>query len=208
MTQSLATILQAALQINHLTILPAAQEKLIAYLLLLQKWNHTFNLTRITQVQDMVDLHIIDSLLIQPFLQGKRCLDVGSGAGLPGIPLAIINPQQQWTLLDKNNKKTRFLIQATAQLSLNNVEVIASRCEEFHPLAGFDSILSRAFGTLSFLQTNTKHLLANNGIYIALKGKYPEEELQEIKQHATLLQVVPLTIAGRSVERHLVLFKD
>jgi 16S rRNA (guanine527-N7)-methyltransferase len=166
--------------------------------------NRVFNLTTITDAREMVYLHLIDSLVVMPFLQGSRLLDVGSGAGLPGIPLAIINPDQHWVLLDKNIKKTRFLTQAIAELELTNVQVMYSRCEDFHPAQLFDSILSRAFGTIPLFAETTRHLLCSDGKLIAMKGKYPEEELHSIPDHYVIQDVTRLDIQGIKIERHIV----
>lgn len=204
----ISSLLTNALTEQQLQIAPTQQEQLIAYLTLLQKWNRTYNLTSITNPKDMVYLHLLDSLIIQPYLQGTRLIDVGSGAGVPGMVLAITNPQQHWTLLDKNNKKTRFLTQVVAELGLNNVEVIQMKSEEFHPTTGFDSILSRAYGSLIFFQETTKHLRAHNGIYIALKGQYPTEEIAQLNGIARILKVVPLKLANEDAKRHLVIFTD
>jgi 16S rRNA (guanine527-N7)-methyltransferase len=206
MTNDLLPLLQSALQQQKITVAQEHQKQIVAYLVMLQKWNQTFNLTSITNPHDMIWLHIIDSLLIEPYLQGKRFLDVGTGAGLPGMVLAITNPQQQWTLLDKNNKKTRFLTQVVAEIGLKNVEVVLSKSEDFHPSQPFDSILSRALGSLTFFLETTQHLHAHNGIYLALKGKYPAEEIQEIQSNARILKIVPLTMTNRQAERHLVIF--
>lgn len=176
------------------------------YLELIQTWNRVFNLTAITNERDMVYLHLIDSLMVIPFLQGQKFLDVGSGAGLPGIPLAIINPDQEWTLLDKNNKKTRFLTQAISELNLSNVKVEHSRSEDFHPKECFDSILSRAFGTLTMFIDTTAHLLCENGQLIAMKGKYPQDEIRGIP-NTFIAKVSRLDIQGMSIERHICILK-
>lgn len=181
-----------------------AIEKLIAYLQLLKTWNKTFNLTAITNPRDMVYLHIIDSLLIQPYLQGKQLLDVGSGAGLPGIPLAICYPEQEWVLLDKNSKKTRFQTQAIAELGLKNVKATHTRSEEFRPTLGFDSIVSRAFGTLQMFVETAGHLLAPTGKLIAMKGKYPADELKEVPAHFEVTAINELQVKGIEIERHVV----
>lgn len=197
-------LLQQAVAQNKLVLHPEQTEKLIHYLALLQTWNRVFNLTTITDPRDMVYLHLIDSLLVQPFLHGNRMLDIGSGAGLPGIPLAIMNPAQEWFLLDKNNKKTRFLTQAAAELGLKNVSVAHNRGEDFHPNLCFDSILSRAFGTLRMFTETTKHLLCPNGILIAMKGKYPEEELADMPDNFIIQAITPVKIQGVTVDRHIV----
>lgn len=201
-------LLSRALKNNIMNFEIVIQQKLIAYIDLISTWNRVFNLTNITEPQEMVYLHLIDSLIINPYLHGTRLLDVGSGAGLPGIPLAIINPDKQWTLLDKNSKKTRFLTQAVAELKLNNVQVVHSRCEEFQPDAKFDSILSRAFGTLRmFIEVNA-HLLAPNGQFIAMKGKYPEDELQDLPANIVVNAVKKIDIKGMNIDRHIVILKS
>jgi 16S rRNA (guanine527-N7)-methyltransferase len=205
--QTINDHLEEALQQNHLCVDETAKLKLIQYLHLLQTWNKVFNLTTITKPRDMVYLHLIDSLMITPFLKGTRLLDVGTGAGLPGLPLAICNPLQQWVLLDKNSKKTRFLTQVVAELALPNVTVIHSRSEDFHPDHGFDSILARALGTLTLFVNSTRHLLNANGIFIAMKGKYPQDELDELQGPFTIQKVTRLAIKGVSIERHIVCIK-
>ncbi len=200
-------LLVTELQKNAIVLTDAQIDKLVRYLVMMQTWNRVFNLTTITHPHDMVVLHIIDSLIVQPYLTGKHFLDIGTGAGLPGIPLAIANPEQQWMLLDKNNKKTRFLIQVVAELGLSNVKVANDRGEDFHHGHCFDSILSRAFGTLALFLATTEHLLCPTGTFIAMKGKYPEEELKMVPEHFIVQQVARLTIKGMDVERHLVLIQ-
>lgn len=201
---NLLELLSHALASNQLQVNANQQKQLVAYLQLLQSWNHVFNLTSITDVTDMVNLHIIDSLLIYPYLQNKYHLDVGSGAGLPGIPLAIINPEHQWTVLDKNGKKCRFMTQAVAELKLPNVSVIHNRCETFHPAQSFDNIVSRAFGSLRFFIETTHHLLASQGTLIAMKGKFPQQELDDIPDGFMIENVIRLQLKDIEVERHLV----
>jgi 16S rRNA (guanine527-N7)-methyltransferase len=197
-------LLQRALEENQLQLAASKQQKLIHYLELMLTWNRVFNLTNITQPREMVYLHIMDSLSILPYLHGNQMLDVGTGAGLPGIPLAIINPDQHWTLLDKNNKKTRFLTQAVAELGLTSVKVVQSRSEEFHPPQCFDSILSRAYGSLQMFAETTSHLLCPTGKLIAMKGKYPQEELQDSPKAFRVCDVTRLGIKGMDIERHIV----
>ena len=201
---TLDQLLTNALKENAISLTAASKQKLVQYLILLQTWNRVFNLTTITKPRDMVYLHIIDSLMIHPYLHGSRMLDVGSGAGLPGIPLALINPNQQWVLLDKNSKKTRFMTQAVAELGLNNVEIVHSTSYDFHPDACFDSILSRAFGTIRMFAETTEHLLCPDGLFIAMKGRYPHEELNEIPDRFIVRDVTRLDIQGIDVERHIV----
>lgn len=204
---SLDILLHQALTDNHILLAPAAEEKLVRYLTLLQTWNHVFNLTAITQPKDMVYLHLIDSLSAAPFINGNRILDVGSGAGLPGIPLAITRPDQHWSTLDKNSKKTRFLTQVIAELAIHNVDAIYSRCEDFKPQTRFDCIISRAFGTLTLFTESTEHLLNSSGIFIAMKGKYPEEELSRLPDRFKVETIQPITMQGMDVDRHLIIMR-
>jgi 16S rRNA (guanine527-N7)-methyltransferase len=201
------TLLLKALQQNQLVVTPEATDKLIHYLELMKSWNKVFNLTSITEPAEMVYLHIIDSLLTAPFLQGKRFLDVGSGAGLPGIPLAILHPEHQWVLLDKNNKKTRFMTQAIAELKLTNVQAVHTRAEDYQADPCFDGILSRAYATLALFIETTRHLICKNGTFIALKGRYPHDELADIASLAGAAVVTPLAMKGMSLERHVVCIK-
>lgn len=201
------SLLQTALQQNALTLNEAAIDKLVRYLELLHTWNRVFNLTSITEPREMVYLHIIDSLLTAPFLSGSRFLDVGSGAGLPGIPLAILYPEHYWTLLDKNNKKTRFMTQVIAELGLKNVQAVHARAEEFHPDDCFDGILSRAYATLALFIKTTRHLICKNGTFIAMKGKYPQDEIAEIASLAGEVNVTPVTMQGMKLDRHIVCIK-
>jgi 16S rRNA (guanine527-N7)-methyltransferase len=202
--KSYSELLTTALKDNQLTLQETEQLKLAQYLDLLQTWNHAFNLTSITEPREMVYLHIIDSLLAAPFLHSKRLLDVGSGAGLPGIPLAITHSDQHWVLLDKNGKKTRFITQAIAELELKNVQAVYQRCEDFQPDTGFDSIVSRAFGTIRMFVETTEHLLNPDGLFIAMKGKYPEEELAELPSRFLVRNVTRLSMNGVEGERHIV----
>lgn len=199
-------LLKVASKENHILLNEVALKQLEHYLHLLQKWNRIYNLTTITTPSEMVYLHIIDSLIIQPYLVGNDLLDVGTGAGLPGIPLAILNPTSHFTLLDKNNKKTRFLTQVVAELGLQNVRVVHARSEDYQDTKGFDVILFRAVGSLAMLIESTQHLLRVSGRLLAMKGKYPQDEITGIPaewQYA----INELTIQGWDVERHLVCLK-
>lgn len=198
------SLLITALQQNNITLPESAIDQLVHYLEMMRTWNKVFNLTGITDTREMVYLHIIDSLVVQPFLHGTRMLDVGSGAGLPGIPLAIMNPDQQWVLLDKVTKKTRFMTQVIAELKLSNASVISERCEDFEPEQCFDSILSRAFGTMRMFIETTNHLLCPDGRFIAMKGRYPQEELDDIPTGFMAQSTTRLNIKGMDAVRHVV----
>jgi len=155
-------------------------QPLLTYLGLLHKWNHAYNLTAIRDIDSMVTRHLLDSLAILPWIKAPKLLDVGTGAGLPGIPLAIGLPDVQVVLLDSNGKKVRFLQEVKRVLSLNNVEIVQTRAENYHPAHGFDTVTSRAFSDLKQMVDWTEHLIAPNGIWLAMKGRCPETELAAI----------------------------
>ncbi len=152
-------------------------DKLLQYLMLLHKWNHAYNLTAIRDMDLMVTRHVLDSLAVIPWVKGSRMLDVGSGAGLPGIPLALALPELHVVLLDSNGKKVRFLQEVKRALSLPNVEIVQSRVENYHPSSGFDTVISRAFSDISQMIDWTRHLIAPQGIWLAMKGRRPDAEL-------------------------------
>ncbi|MBU2005224.1 MAG: 16S rRNA (guanine(527)-N(7))-methyltransferase RsmG, partial [Gammaproteobacteria bacterium] len=156
------------------------EQKLQRYLQLLQRWNKVYNLTAVRDPAQMQVLHIDDSLSVAPYIRGETCLDVGSGAGLPGIPLAIIQPERHFTLLDTNGKKTRFMQQAVLELGLQNVDVIQTRVESWQAASCFDAIISRAFASLYDFVTFTGKHVCENGILYAMKGRYPDSELAEL----------------------------
>ncbi len=160
--------------------LSALHEPLLDYLNLLNKWNAAYNLTAIRDKESMVTKHLLDSLAILPWLQGNAILDVGTGAGLPGIPLALAQPQRRFVLLDSNGKKVRFLHEVKRQLALTNLEVVQFRVENYHPNQGFDTVLSRAFSSLEQMIYWTQHLVAEQGIWLAMKGRYPNDELSHL----------------------------
>ncbi|QMT58749.1 16S rRNA (guanine(527)-N(7))-methyltransferase RsmG [Legionella sp. PC997] len=166
--------------------LDALSASLADYLFLLNKWNLAYNLTAIRDLESMVSKHILDSLAILPWLRGKQIIDVGTGAGLPGIPLALARPDFNFVLLDSNGKKTRFLNEVKRQLNLKNVEIVQFRVENYHPTQGFDTVVSRAFSSLVQMIQWTQHLIADDGIWLAMKGRDPDTELNEIKQHCSI----------------------
>ncbi|RMG38713.1 MAG: 16S rRNA (guanine(527)-N(7))-methyltransferase RsmG [Gammaproteobacteria bacterium] len=187
-----------------LTLSPTQQQQLLDYLALLLKWNRVFNLTAVRDPGQMVARHLLDSLAIVPWVRGPRVLDVGTGAGLPGIPLAIALPEFQFVLLDSNGKKTRFVQQAVAELGLPNVSVEQARVEAFRDARGFDTITSRAFADIDRMLDQTAHLRAPGGQWAAMKAGL--EELHDLKARSGLAhQVIPLTVPGEAGRRHLVL---
>lgn len=160
--------------------LNAPVDGLLNYVMLLHKWNQAYNLTAIRDLDTMVTRHLLDSLAIVNWVQGSRVLDVGTGPGLPGIPLALIRPELEIVLLDSNGKKTRFLQEVKRALALTNVDIIQSRVENYRSITGFDTVTSRAFSSLQQMLDWTKHLIAPKGIWLAMKGQCPHAELEMI----------------------------
>jgi 16S rRNA (guanine527-N7)-methyltransferase len=197
-------LLAKALAVNHYEFDASVIEKLVNFLYLLERWNQVFNLTAIRDIEEMIPLHILDSLAINPFLHGQRIIDVGTGAGLPGIPLALINPDKVFFLLDSNGKKTRFLNQAKVDLGIKNMEVVHARCEDFALLPAFDSIVSRAFSSIPVMLAKTQHLAAPDCQFIAMKGTYPGQEIEQIPDGFRVCKVQQLTIKGLTAQRHVV----
>ncbi|MBN8264502.1 MAG: 16S rRNA (guanine(527)-N(7))-methyltransferase RsmG [Xanthomonadales bacterium] len=186
--------------------LPAAlAAPLLGYLALLARWNATYNLTAIRDPRDMVAKHLLDSLAMQPFVRGLRTLaDLGTGPGLPGIPLAIATPALQVTLVESNGKKARFLREAARQLGLGNVQVAESRIEAFRPGTHFDAITARALATLPLILELGGHLPGPGGRLLAMKGVVPDEEIATLPAGWRLAAVHPLRVPGLDAERHLV----
>ncbi len=206
MTESQAVGLAEGLAKIDLELDTAVQTRLLAYLDLLAKWNRTYNLTAVRKPEQMLVRHLFDSLVIHPFLRGPQILDVGSGAGLPGIPLALAYPEYDFTLLDSNSKKTRFITQAVAELGLNNVTVVQSRIETY-TAAEFDTIVSRAFSTLAEFAHAVQSCLATDGILLAMKGVYPSTELAELPAPFRLEQNVKLQVPDLNAERNLLIIQ-
>lgn len=198
------SFLQKALVDNQLQVSEAITDQFLAYLKLLEQWSQVHNLTAIRDPKEMIMLHIIDSLSINRFLHGSRLVDVGTGAGLPGIPLALMNPEKEFVLVDSNNKKTLFLNQVIIDLKLKNVKAVHARAEEVNPEKGFDSVITRAFSSLQDMLKVTEHLVAPDGHFLAMKGIYPEDEIQQVPDNFRVLNVYALRINGLHADRHLV----
>ncbi|MDB9982290.1 16S rRNA (guanine(527)-N(7))-methyltransferase RsmG [Gammaproteobacteria bacterium] len=226
MTDRLEATLEQGLRDLALGVPANAQQKLLHYLHLIVKWNKHFNLSGITAIQEMVPLHLLDSLAISPYLEGERILDIGSGAGLPGIPLAIANPDKSFVLLDSNGKKTRFLFQVKVALELSNVEIVDARVDEYLSTADtgeFSLITCRAFSSISSIVKMIEKPLASGTKLLAMKGVYPHDEIAELQQDKTINStsnkarstdldncykvesVIELTVPGVESQRHLVL---
>ncbi|WP_068828748.1 16S rRNA (guanine(527)-N(7))-methyltransferase RsmG [Pseudomonas sp. BMS12] len=184
-------------------------EQLLAYLALLIKWNKAYNLTAVRNPDEMVSRHLLDSLSVVPFVAqyGDHWLDVGSGGGMPGIPLAILFPERRFTLLDSNGKKTRFLTQVKLELKLANLEVIHSRVEEFQPEHPFTGICSRAFSSLEDFSNWTRHLGDTATHWLAMKGVQPDDELQALPADFRLQSCEVLKVPGCQGQRHLLILR-
>jgi len=217
---SLATLLAAGLKVQAQDIAQPEQKKLIQFVELLNKWNKVYNLTSIRQPEAMISLHLLDSLVMLPFFSGKisddniikRVLDVGTGGGIPGIPLAICCPDIDFVLMDARGKKIHFIQTAIAQLALKNVTAIHSRVEEFQvdEHEKFDRIISRAFASLNDMLMLCQHLCykgdesRDNGQFLAMKGQIPEEEIAQLPEGFRIEQINELKVSGLNAQRHLI----
>jgi len=181
--------------------------QLLAYLALLIKWNKAYNLTAVRDPDEMVSRHLLDSLSVVPFIDGERQLDVGSGGGMPGIPLAIMFPDMNVTLLDSNGKKTRFLTQVKLELALDNLTVIHSRAEAFQPELPFTGIISRAFSSLEDFTGWTRHMGDGKTRWLAMKGLHPADELVALPADFHLESAQALAVPGCQGQRHLLILR-
>jgi 16S rRNA (guanine527-N7)-methyltransferase len=196
--QSIADI---ASQLN-LTLSESQCQQLVTYLECLAQWNKAYNLTAIKQYDKMLSHHIADSLSIAPYIEGQRILDVGTGAGLPGIPLAVLYPEKQFTLLDSVGKKIRFLREIVRKLNLTNVTLVESRVENFSCPDLFDMIVARAVATVNKIVQQSAHVLRRDGCFVLQKGRFPQAELDEVVQ---TFRVESLMVPLLAAERHVII---
>ncbi len=199
----LRTKLTKGLQALDISLEPAAIDKLLVYVELMARWNKTYNLTAVREPDQMISRHLLDSLALLPWLAGESLLDVGSGAGLPGVPLAIARPELQVTLLDSLGKRCRFLRQVRRELGLENIKVVEARAEDWQSESRPAMITARAVAALPLLLEQTGHLFAADTRMLAAKGRWPEAELAEIPEAFKLQESVKLNIPGVAAERHL-----
>jgi 16S rRNA (guanine527-N7)-methyltransferase len=184
--------------------------RLLQYLDLVEKWGKVYNLTAVRKPEAMLSRHLFDSLAVLPHIAGPCVADVGSGAGLPGIPLALVRPDWRVVLLESNQKKAVFLQQARIELGLKNVEVVAERVENFSPKEKFDTVISRAFSSLAVYVRLAGHLCKEDdkgGTIVAMKGTRPREELAQIPEQFVINKIFPVMVPGLTAKRHLVLIK-
>ncbi|MFJ5446557.1 16S rRNA (guanine(527)-N(7))-methyltransferase RsmG [Methylobacillus methanolivorans] len=199
---SLRSKLEVGAQQLGLDLPVAVIDKLLVYLELLVKWNKVHNLTAVRDPEEMVTLHLLDSLSVLPHVPTGRLLDVGSGAGLPGIILAICRPDLQVTTIDAVQKKASFMRQAKAELQIDNLQVVAGRVEQLKPELPFDTVISRAFSEIALFIQLTKHLIAEEGLWLAMKGQMPQGELEAISLKPSKVEL--LVVPGLDAQRHLV----
>ena len=190
-----------------IVITDTQKTQLVQLVELLHKWNKAYNLTSVRDPDAMLVKHILDSLVVSPHLHGERFIDVGTGPGLPGLPLAIINPDKQFVLLDSLGKRINFIRQVIQELGLTNVTPVKSRVEEYQPEVGFDAVLSRAFASLEDMLSWCHHLPSPEGSFLALKGQYPEQELAQLPDSIRLVATHKLVVPELEGERHLLEFK-
>lgn len=193
-----------------LEVAPQNQQRLLQYLALIVKWNQVHNLTAVREPEKMLTQHLLDSLAVVPHISGPpglRVADIGSGAGLPGIPLALARPDWAVVLVESNHKKAAFLQQARIELKLENIEVVTERVEHYRPAGSFDTVISRAFSDLAEFVTLAGHLGGEQGKLAAMKGIYPHEELAQLPAQFAVEKIVPVAVPGLAAERHLVLVK-
>ncbi|MGF6423654.1 16S rRNA (guanine527-N7)-methyltransferase [Lelliottia sp. 489] len=183
------------------------KNQLVAYVDMLNKWNKAYNLTSVRDPNEMLIRHILDSIVVAPYLQGERFIDVGTGPGLPGIPLSIVRPECQFTLLDSLGKRVRFLRQVQHELKINNIEPVQSRVEAFPSEPPFDGVISRAFASLNDMVSWCNHLPAQEGRFYALKGLVPEDEIAQLPVGYVVESIVKLQVPQLDGERHLVIIK-
>jgi 16S rRNA (guanine527-N7)-methyltransferase len=199
--------LESALRVLDIGLPATAAGQLVLYLELLAKWNRVYNLTAIREADKALTHHVLDCLAVLPHLTGGRTADVGSGAGLPGIPLALARPEWRVTLIESNHKKSTFQLQAIAELGIANAVVAAERVETVQPDGSFDLVISRAFSDLPEFARLAGRLVAPEGTLAAMKGLYPDEELALLPPSWRVESVIPLHVPGIDAARHLVLLK-
>ena len=206
MSEAAALLRQGIADLGLSVTLPV-NERLLAYLKLLAKWNRVYNLTAIREETKWVSHHLLDSLAVVPHLPPGAIVDVGSGAGFPGIPIAFACPDRQVTLLDSNQKKGAFLTQASTELALPNVSVVMERAESYHPVTAYDVVIARAFSNMGDFIKLAGHLLTPGGVLIAMKGARPDAEIAQLPGSWSADTIVPLHVPYLEAKRHLIFLR-
>ncbi|WP_117236302.1 16S rRNA (guanine(527)-N(7))-methyltransferase RsmG [Vibrio maerlii] len=202
----LRTQLDALIAQTDLDVSEQQRELLVGYVERLDKWNKAYNLTSVRNPSEMLVKHILDSIIVSTHLQGKRFIDVGTGPGLPGIPLAIMNPEHEFFLLDSLGKRIRFIKQVIHELGIKNVTPVQSRVEEFQPEEKFDGVLSRAFASMTDMVEWCHHLpKEESGVFLALKGVHPKDEIDQLPEWCSVTEIKTLNVPELEGERHLVI---
>ncbi|ELL9332272.1 16S rRNA (guanine(527)-N(7))-methyltransferase RsmG [Vibrio fluvialis] len=203
---SLRAKLDALIAQTDLEVSEHQREQLVGYVELLNKWNKAYNLTSVRDPMEMMVKHILDSIVVSPLLVGERFIDVGTGPGLPGIPLAIMNPNKSFVLLDSLGKRIRFIKQVLHELKIANVTPVQSRVEDYDGEEGFDGVLSRAFASITDMVEWCHHLpRAHTGVFLALKGLLPQEEIAQLPEWCSVTDIKALNVPELEGERHLVI---
>jgi 16S rRNA (guanine527-N7)-methyltransferase len=200
----LLTVLKNSLKKCGLVATENQQQQLIRFVLMMHKWNKTYNLTSVRNPQQMVIKHIVDSIVVAPFLDKSHYIDVGTGPGLPGIPLAIMCPDKHFLLLDSLGKRVRFMKQVAYELKIDNIEPVQSRVEDFVTDVKIDGVLSRAFASIKDMLHWCQHLVDSQGVFLALKGQLSKDELDGLPLGFILQETIKLDVPGLEGERHIV----
>jgi len=202
----LRTKLDLLVEQTELTVSDVQRTQLVEYIMMMNKWNKAYNLTSVRDPIDMIVRHIMDSIVIHPHLSGQRFIDVGTGPGLPGIPLAIMNPNKEFHLLDSLGKRIRFIKQVVYELNIKNVTTIQSRVEEYQPKEKYDAVISRAFASILDMVNWCQHLpKTESGVFLALKGQWPNDEIAQLPTFISVMDIKPLNVPELKGERHLVI---
>jgi 16S rRNA (guanine527-N7)-methyltransferase len=203
----LLSVLKNSIKNSKLVVTEEQQLQLIHYVLMMHKWNKAYNLTSVRDPQQMVIKHIVDSIVVAPYLDKIHYIDVGTGPGLPGIPLAIMCPDKQFILLDSLGKRVRFMKQVAYELKIDNIEPVQSRVEDFVPNVKIDGVLSRAFASLKDMLHWCQHLVDSQGVFLALKGQLSADEMECLPLEFILQETIKLDVPGLEGERHIVKIK-
>lgn len=200
-------LLREGLTTLGVSVTSALTGRFVAYIELLARWNRAYNLTSITDTGDMVVRHVLDSATARPWLAGTAVLDAGSGAGLPGIPLALLEPQRRFTLVDASGKKVRFLRQVVMELGLEHVTPVQARLEDWQGEGPYDTVICRALASLGEFVTTCGHLAGDRGRLVAMKGRRPDAELAALPAPWRVATIEPVTVPGLDAERHIVVME-